>query len=134
MEMEAVEAAEADRREAVEAVEAVEAAQAADEANEAHALYARLGLIIVSGRMSAERDKNGEWKKKFGFAKGWQTTTSRDYNKRATGFALVCSRESGCTAIDIDDPETESNRLLMRLMDGCNLAAKTKKGLHYVLR
>ncbi len=76
--------------------------------------------------MSAEKDVHGEWKKKFGFTKAWSAKTSRDYNKRATGFALVCGPESGCTGIDIDDPETETNKRLMRLMTECTLIARTK--------
>ena len=60
------------------------AAQAAHAAHAAHALYARLGVVIVAGKMSAKKDKNGEWKKKFGFTAGWQTKTSREYNKMRT--------------------------------------------------
>jgi phage/plasmid-associated DNA primase len=99
-----------------------------------HALYARLGVVIFSAAMSAEKDVNGEWKKKFGFTKGWNEKKSRGYNKSATGFALVCNAESGCTGIDIDDPETETNQRLMRLMEACTLVARTKKGFHYVFK
>ena len=106
----------------------------AQAAQAAHALYARLGVVIVAGKMGAKKDKNGEWKKKFGFTAGWQTKTSREYNKHASGFVLVCGRESGCTGIDIDDPDTETNKRLMRLMDACTLVARTKKGFHYVFR
>jgi hypothetical protein len=101
-----------------------------------HAMYARLGFIIVSGKMSAAQSK-GEWKKKFAFPRGWQTTESREYDKsgsNATGFALVTGAKSGVTAIDIDDPDTPNNKRLMRLMSDCTLVARTKKGFHYVFK
>jgi hypothetical protein len=101
-----------------------------------HAMYARLGFIIVSGKMSATQTK-GEWKKKFAFPRGWQTTESREYDKsgsNASGFALVTGAKSGVTAIDIDDPDTPTNKRLMRLMSDCTLVARTKKGFHYVFK
>jgi hypothetical protein len=98
-----------------------------------HAMYERLGFIVVSGKMSAAKTK-GEWKKKFAFPRGWQTTETREYDKQATGFALITGARSGITAIDIDDPDTPNNTRLMRLMADCTLVARTKKGFHYVFR
>ena len=101
---------------------------------DAHALYARLGAVIITGPMSAEKNTKGVWKKTFTFPTAWQKTTSREYDKSATGFALVCNAESGCTGIDIDDPETPTNKQLMRLMEACTLVARTKNGFHYVFK
>ena len=108
----------------------------------AHAVYARLGFIIVSGRMSAARvastkpktGASGEWKKNFAFPRGWQNKATLEYDKRATGYALVTGAKSGVTAIDIDDPETPNNKRLMSLMADCTLVARTKKGFHYVYK
>jgi hypothetical protein len=97
-----------------------------------HALYARLGFIIVSAKMSAAKSKSGEWKKNFAFPRGWQNKTDRAYDTRVSGFALVTGAKSGTTAIDIDDPETAQNKRLMALMTNCTLVARTKKGYHYV--
>ena len=110
------------------------AAQAAHAAHAAHALYARLGFIIVSGKMGAAKTKSGEWKKSFAFPRGWQNKTTHEYDKRASGFALVTGAKSGTTAIDIDDPETPSNKKLMSLMADCTLVARTKKGYHFVYK
>ena len=98
-----------------------------------HAMYARLGLIVVSGKMFAENVK-GEWKKKLAFPRGWQEKTSTEYDKRATGFAVITGARTGVTAIDIDDPDTPTNQRLMSLMSECTLVARTKKGFHYVFR
>ena len=102
-----------------------------------HALYARLGFIIVSAKMSAAKSKTGEWKKHFAFPRGWQNKDSADigsYDKRVSGFALVTGLKSGVTAIDIDDPETAQYKRLMALMTNCTLVARTKKGYHYVYK
>ena len=98
-----------------------------------HAMYARLGFIVMSGKMSAGNVK-GEWKKRFAFPRGWQDKTSAEYDKRATGFAVITGARSGVTAIDIDDPDTPTNQRLMSLMAECTLVARTKKGFHYVFR
>ena len=74
--------------------------QSAAAAASAHALYARLGFIIVSAKMSATKPKTGEWKKSFAFPRGWQNKATLEYDKRATGFALVTGAKSGVTAID----------------------------------
>ena len=99
-----------------------------------HGLYARLGFIIVSAKMSAAKTKTGEWKKNFAFPRGWQNKTTLEYDKRESGFALVTGAKSGLTAIDIDDPETPTNKRLMDLMRDCTLVARTKKGFHYVYK
>jgi hypothetical protein len=107
------------------------------EAHDPFALYARLGFVIVSAKMSATKSKNGEWKKHFAFPRGWQNKDSADigsYDKRVSGFALVTGAKSGATAIDIDDPETAQNKRLMELMRNCTLVARTKKGYHYVFK
>ena len=83
----------------------------ANDAHTAHAAHARMGFIIVSGKMSAANTKDGEWKKSFAFPRGWQNKTALEYDKRATGFALVTGAKSDCT-----------------------LVARTKKGFHYVYK
>ena len=105
------------------------------------ALYARLGFIIVSGKMSATKTKNrdgaSEWKENFAFPRGWKNKDSADigsYDKRASGFALLTGAKSGTTVIAIGDPETAQNKRLMDLMANCNLVARAKKGYHYVFR
>ena len=107
----------------------------------AFALYARLGFIIVSGKMSAAKTKNrdgaSEWKENFAFPRGWKNKDSTDigsYDKRASGFALLTGLKSGATVIAIGDPETAQNKRLMDLMANCNLVARAKKGYHYVFR
>ena len=109
--------------------------------HDAFALYARLGFIIVSGKMSAaktkRRDGEIEWKENFAFPRGWKTKDSTDigsYDKRASGFALLTGLKSGATVIAIGDPETAQNKRLMDLMANCNLVARAKKGYHYVFR
>jgi hypothetical protein len=106
----------------------------AHETHDPHGLYARLGFVIVSAKMSAKKSKSGEWKKNFAFPRGWQNKTTHEYDKRDSGFALVTGAKSGATAIDIDDPETAQNKRLMELMRNCNLVARTKKGFHYVFK
>ena len=106
----------------------------ADAAGSPHAMYARLVFVVVSGKMSAAKSAAGVWKKTFAFPAGWQLRTATEYNARATGFAVITGPASGITAIDIDDPDTDTNKRLMRLMEPCTLVAKTKKGFHYVFR
>ena len=100
----------------------------------AHEMYARFGFIVVSATMSAKKNKKGEWKKHFDFPLAWQGKTSLGYDRNASGFALLTGKASGITAIDVDDPESETNKRLMGLMSECNLVAKTKHGFHYVYR
>jgi hypothetical protein len=102
-----------------------------------HELYERLGFIIVSAAMSATKSKSGEWKKRFLFPRDWQKKETKgrgSYETGVSGFALVTGAKSGVTAIDIDDPETPTNKRLMELMANCNLIARTKKGFHYVYK
>ncbi len=104
----------------------------------AFALYARLGFIIVSGKMSAAKTERAiEWKENFAFPRGWKNKDSADigsYDKRASGFALLTGLKSGTTVIAIGDPETAQNKRLMDLMANCSLVARAKKGYHYVFR
>jgi len=104
------------------------------EMSDAHALYERLGFVVMSGMMTAKQNKKGEWKKQFGFQSGWEKKTSKEYNKKASGFAILTGKTSGCSVIDIDDPECEHNKELMVLMADCNLIAETKHGFHYVFK
>ncbi len=108
--------------------------RAAGSAYAAHALYARLNFIVVSAKMSAKKNTEGVWKKHFVHPPAWTEKTSRVYDRRKSGFAVVTGKASGCTAIDVDDPESETNKRLMGLMSECNLVAKTKHGFHYVYR
>ena len=100
----------------------------------AHEMYARFKFIVVSAKMSAKKNKKGEWKKHFDFPVAWQGKTSLEDDRNASGFALLTGAKSGITAIDVDDPETPTNKRLMELMSDCNLVAKTKHGFHYVYR
>lgn len=97
----------------------------------AHELYERLGFVVMSGAMTAKQTKKGEWRKEFAFRKDWAKLEKHDYNKKASGFAVLTGEKSNTTVIDIDDPESETNQQLMDLMTECNLVAQTKKGFHY---
>jgi len=99
--------------------------------NAAHDLYERLGFVVMSGAMTAKQTKKGEWRKEFAFRKDWAKLAKHDYNKKASGFAILTGEKSNVTVIDIDDPESETNKELMDLMNQCNLVAQTKKGYHY---
>jgi P4 family phage/plasmid primase-like protien len=101
---------------------------------DAHALYERLGFTVMSADMTAYQNKKGEWKKQFGFQKGWETIKKHDYNKKKNGYAILTGKTSGITAIDIDNPDLPHNEKLMELMSDCNLVARTKKGFHYVFK
>lgn len=116
------------------AAAACAAAGLAASAYAAHEMYARFKFIVVSAKMSAKKNKKGEWKKHFDFPVAWQGKTSLEYDRNASGFALLTGARSGITAIDVDDPETPTNKRLMELMSDCNLVAKTKHGFHYVYR
>jgi len=96
-----------------------------------HELYERLGFVVMSGTMTAKQNKKGEWRKEFAFRPNWAKLDKHDYNKKASGFAILTGEKSNVTVIDIDDPESETNQQLMDLMTECNLVAKTKKGFHY---
>jgi putative DNA primase/helicase len=96
-----------------------------------HDLYERLGFVVMSGEMTAKQNKKGEWRKEFAFRPNWAKLNKHDYNRDATGFAILTGEKSNTTVIDIDDPDTETNQQLMDLMTQCNLVAKTKKGYHY---
>lgn len=102
-----------------------------EQMNPIHELYERLGFVVMSGAMTAKQNKKGEWRKEFAFRPNWAKLTKHDYNKKATGFAILTGEKSNVTVIDIDDPDTETNQQLMDLMTECNLVAKTKKGYHY---
>lgn len=99
---------------------------------DAHALYQRLGLVVMSGKMLAEKNKKGKWKKKFTFQKDWEKLEKHNYAKDKNGYAILTGKKNNLVAIDIDDPETEVNKELMDLMTDCNLVQQTKKGFHYV--
>lgn len=100
----------------------------------AHALYERLSATVISSNMTAKQNKKGIWKKVFGFPSKWEQTTSKKYNTKANGFAMLMGERHGMVAIDIDDPSLECAMLLMDMMTECNLVAKTNKGFHYVFK
>lgn len=100
-----------------------------------HQYYDENDLVVMSGLMTATKhSKTGEWKKTFGFRKGWEKTIKHDYNQRVNGFALLTGKTNGITAIDIDDPTLDHNVHLMELMENCTMIAKTKKGFHYIFK
>jgi P4 family phage/plasmid primase-like protien len=99
---------------------------------DAHALYQRLGLVVMSGTMTAEQNKKQEWKKKFAFQYQWEKLEKHNYSKTKNGYAILTGKKNNLIAIDIDNPETDANRELMDLMMDCNFVQKTKKGFHYV--
>ena len=104
-----------------------------DTANPTFAMYERLGLVCFSLMMSAEQ-KDGVWKKKPTYTRGWKKITATDVRPRENAFALRTGKEFGITAIDIDDPSLETSEKLMELMESCNMIAKTRKGFHYVFK
>lgn len=89
-------------------------------------------FVVMSGEMTAYKNKKGEWKKKFGFRENWQYLTENDIVVGEKARAIVCGKQSGCSVIDIDDPNTEHNKTLMSLMSDCSMVQKTKHGFHYV--
>lgn len=91
-----------------------------------------LGFVVMSGSMTAYQNKKGEWKKKFGFRPDWEQLKKSDVRKGENALAIVCGRQSGCSVIDIDDPTSEQNLILMDLMTECNMVQQTKHGFHYV--
>lgn len=99
-----------------------------------HDFYDANDLVVMSGMMTATKHKSGEWKKTFGFRKGWEKTIKHDYNQRVNGYALLTGKTNGITAIDIDDPTLEHNIKLMDMMKDCSMIAKTRKGFHYLFR
>lgn len=100
----------------------------------AHALYERLGATVISSNMTAKQNKKGIWKKVFGFPSKWEQTKTKEYNKKANGFAMLMGQRHNMVAIDIDDPSLECATQLMDMMTTCNLVAKTNKGFHYVFK
>jgi len=99
---------------------------------DAHALYQRLGLVVMSGAMTAKQNKDGKWKKKFAFQQDWEKLEKHAYAKSKNGYAILTGKKNNLVAIDIDDPETDANKELMDLMTDCNFVQQTKKGFHYV--
>jgi hypothetical protein len=97
-----------------------------------NSLYEKLGFVVMSGCMAAYPNKEGVWKKKFGFRPNWEKLMKSDVKANETALAIVCGRQSGCSVIDIDDPTTEQNKMLMELMADCNMVQQTKHGFHYV--
>jgi len=109
------------------------------------ALYRRLGFQVVSGVMSWDASlKNGEggkatkfdggsWKKSDKFPNGGALKPLDAKGNLKSLFALRCGEESGCFAVDIDDPELEHNKKLAQLcMMCCNMVARTRRGLHFI--
>ena len=95
-------------------------------------VYDTLGFVLVSGDMSYD---TATAKKRFNFhGAGWKDESKRVRRPNATGYALLTGEVSGCSAIDIDDPELEHNQKLIELMHNCNMIQKTRKGYHYVYK
>ena len=97
------------------------------------AMYERLNLVCFSLMMGAEQ-KDGVWKKKPTYTRGWKKITTTDIKRNENAFALRTGKDFGITAIDIDDPTLETSEKLMELMNDCNMIAKTRKGFHYVYK
>lgn len=99
----------------------------------AYPLYERLGLIAFSLSMTAEKNKDGVWKKKPNFGK-WREITEMSIKQGHNAVALRTGKQFNMCAIDIDDPTKPHNIKLMELMSGCNMVAQTRKGFHYVYK
>lgn len=97
------------------------------------AMYERLGLVCFSLMMGYEQ-KDGAYKKKPTYTRGWKKIVATDVRPRENAFALRTGKDFGITAIDIDDPTLETSEKLMELMSECNMIAKTRKGFHYVFK
>lgn len=109
------------------------------------AVYQRLGFSVVSGVMSwdstmkdgsgakATRFDGGSWKKSDKFPNGGVLKPFDLKGNLKSLFALRCGKDSGCFAIDIDDPELEHNKKLVQLLlPCCNMMARTRRGLHFL--
>ncbi len=109
------------------------------------ALYRRLGFQVVSGVMSwdaslkdgvggkATKFDGGSWKKSDKFPNGGALKPLDARGNLKSLFALRCGEESGCFAVDIDDPELEHNKKLAQLCLMCsNMVARTRRGLHFL--
>ena len=109
------------------------------------ALYERLGFSLSSGSMSwdrtlkkgagakATRFDGGSWVKSDKFPKGGVCEPLDGKGNLKTLFALKTGKVSGCWACDIDDPELEHNKILIKtLMPVSNLIARTRRGIHFL--
>jgi len=99
-----------------------------------YSTYQRLGLVVISGPMSAVPCPKRGYKKHFAFPTGWQKTTKSMWNRISNGCAMRTGEDVNIFAIDIDDPELPHNQELMDLMSDCNMKQKTTHGYHYVYK
>ena len=101
-------------------------------------IYNTLGFVLASGDMGydAKECKKTLWfHKRAGEAKAsWMDDDKRVCQPNATGYALLTGAKSGCSAIDIDDPDLPHNQRLAELMSNCNMIQKTRKGFHFVFK
>ncbi len=92
--------------------------------------YANLGWKVFSLDLSFNPDTQ---KKQL----AWHSASWKDADApcraNASGYGLKTGKESGITAIDIDDPTKEHNKELMRMCEEAGgIRQNTKNGIHYL--
>jgi putative DNA primase/helicase len=81
--------------------------------------------------------KDGKMEKGFVHCYNWRDEKKRilRYDEEATGFALVCGKDSGVSVIDIDEPELVHNEEIIAICnEESNCYVKTRKGFHYYFK
>jgi len=103
--------------------------------SEIFSFYKKQNFVLTSGKFEPYfNEKRNKLEKNFKFnTPSWQKNPKLD--KSASGQALLTGKISGITAIDIDDPKLEHNKILMEMCNKyCNLIQRTKKGYHYIFK
>jgi hypothetical protein len=99
-----------------------------------YTLYEKHNFILTSGTFEPYIDEKNKLVKNFKHkTHSWKDAPK--FNKNLNGQALLTGKRSGITAIDIDDPNLEHNKILMELCGKqCNLIQRTNKGYHYIFK
>lgn len=102
--------------------------------DEIKAIYDSLGFVVINFDLSCQL-KDGKWKKDFRIPSGWRDKAVSDPFGIHNAYAILTGKKSGVTVVDIDDPQIDSARALMEVMDEtCSCVVKTKKGFHYYFK